>query len=325
MGKKINLTKILEKNQIWFTTIASVTLSLMAIILSINSNNLSKQQIAIDYANNHPEFQIHKALRSSQENGIIDDLELIITNKNNGTARNLVVSSRMFLDISLIQRSYSNEDTIPRKKTELKRFFLLDQFNSILNSNDNKYIIKSPTNIKHVTFVNDSVYIATQEQRVQLYSYMLNNELLKSNMVAILKREIIIELSYINFMNKDVKEYFRIHLKPIKDEMVNTFGNNMNIEFLGSDKNAEKIFFSNDKHNYVSFVMINNFKEFFEKINEKQKYDYSKIGNIRYSDMLNKMFMKVDQDYTKTKTEKNSIEQIRKDKFIQLLREMKIE
>lgn len=95
----------------------------MALILSINSNSLSERQIAIDYANNHPEFQIYKELKSSQENGIIDDLELIIINKNNGIARNLKISSRMFLDISLSQRSYSSQDSLPKKQDELKRFF----------------------------------------------------------------------------------------------------------------------------------------------------------------------------------------------------------
>lgn len=152
---------------------------------------------------------------------------------------------------------------------------------------------------------------------------MLNNKLLKSNMFAKLKREIIIELAYTNFMNKEIKEYFRIHLNPIKDEMVYEFGDNMNAEFLGSDQNAKKIFFSNDKYNYISFVTINNFKDFFEKINEKAKYDYSKIGDIRYSDMINKISKKANQDSTKTRKTKNSLEQIRQDNFNRLLSEIK--
>ncbi|TMM57167.1 hypothetical protein FEE95_11795 [Maribacter algarum] len=325
MGKKKNkFKKFLQNNEIWFTTVASILLSVMALILATNSNNLYKRQISMDYANYHPEYKIYKSLLSSQENEINDDLEIIIENKNKGIARNLSISLKMFLNISIYKRQYEKDEVIEERELSTKRFFLEDQFRSIY-SDENKSRIKSPS-FKHGTYVNDSIYFATQEQRVQLFNYMLNQELQKSNAISFFEREIIIELSYLNFLNKKNVEYHRIYLDPLKEESTIALGRNMTAEYIESKQEARKAFYTKEKLNYISFVTINNFKGFLKKINEEKSYFYDEINSLKFQlrEMDTVMVQKFKgSTYLDSTKVENLIEKIESESFNELLSEMK--
>ena len=59
-------------------------------------------------------------------------------------------------------------------------------------------------------------------------------------------------------------------LNPIKNEQLLTFGKNINAEYIESNSEIQKVFNPSTKLNYVSFVTINNPKDFLEKYNEEK-------------------------------------------------------
>ncbi|PTX62838.1 hypothetical protein C8N46_102238 [Kordia periserrulae] len=281
--KENKITAFLRRNDIWFTAIASILLSTMALVVSYNSYQLNERQALIEYTKNHPEFQVYKNTWSSNDNGIQDNIEIIIKNKNNSIVRNIDVSTLNFLIIKTNQRSYTGEEVFKKKKEpKIEKYFLLDQFGNIsYSSKQDDFLVRlRDFDIKHATYHNDSTYLATQEQRFLLYTSLFNKKLKKLNLLANFKRELYIKITYKNFLNERVTDYFKIELDDIHSESYNKNQKNNNAEFIESKERVEKLFNTKEKLNFISFVSTNSFKNFEEIINDKKKYSLHDLNNI---------------------------------------------
>lgn len=80
------MRKFLKKNEIFFTTIAALLLSVMAIIVSVKTLEVSKKQYEMDYFEKSPDFQLQEVYLSDKTTGHYYQCELILS-KISGKAK----------------------------------------------------------------------------------------------------------------------------------------------------------------------------------------------------------------------------------------------
>lgn len=284
-SSKVNLTQFLKKNEIWFTTIASIFLGIMALTLSYNSYKLSKRQALIEYTNYHPDFQVSKNTWSSNNNEVKDNIEIVINNSNKGIARNIEISTISFLKIETSKRVYKRGETLDKLEPKINKLFLMDKFSDISYPNkENNYSIKlRDHDIKHMIHHDTIKYLATQEQKLLFFEKILNKKLKKNNFVTSLKTELYIKIEFDNFINERVSNYYKVNIGNIKHESFKEQESN-DITVLDTN-NGEKIFNTRERLNYISFVKINSFHVFDKKLNESNKYFYNEIDYLRFKEM----------------------------------------
>ena len=288
--------------------ITSVALTIMALIVSIIALVFSSRQNKIDLSNNQPNIEIHKSLGSFSNNGFYDYVELLIINRNNGVVKNLNISTRKFLNIEIQSRDILN------KESDLigsHKFFLLDQLDyyNFDSENVNSSILAKITTpkVKYPTEIDGLTYSLSQEERYILYNYLLNNELHKRNLFLLqYEKELWIQIKYINFLDKEIVEYFKIKQETIAYELMNRLigfdYNDFNTKVLKKEI-GDEIFQSNDKLNYISFKEANSSQYFIKKIFSAKKTTFNNIEivdenksdeklNFKLIDSLNNSLLK---------------------------------
>lgn len=99
----------LQRNQIYFEIFSSILLSIMALIVSVNSCQISKQQLANEERLNMPRIKIsHEQLSSKEAN----DSEKIIIENVGGHAYNYNIEKRVFLSCKYFPLNGDNSKQI---------------------------------------------------------------------------------------------------------------------------------------------------------------------------------------------------------------------
>lgn len=102
------LREKLKENEIFFSTIATLLLSLMAVVVTINSNKLLYNQIEVERMVNQPDFYISREYKLNEETSSFDEVELYIK-KLSGVAKNIKVTNTALLEIKFadsLQKSF---------------------------------------------------------------------------------------------------------------------------------------------------------------------------------------------------------------------------
>ncbi|MGX5685684.1 hypothetical protein ACWKWW_14070 [Chryseobacterium cucumeris] len=183
--KKIR--KYLKKNEIYFTTICTLLLSLMAIIVSIKSCQITDRQNQMDYFEKHPDFQISKEYKFNDKTKKYDENELVIR-KLSGKAKNIEIETISFFDIS-----YNTNENI----TKSKRFLLYHYYDTTYLYGSNEGIIQRETAYKNNSrAINFEKKIDTTLRKRQQYSYSKISTFMK--------------IEYLNFQNEKKIEYYDV-------------------------------------------------------------------------------------------------------------------
>ena len=85
------MKKFLKKNEIFFTTICAFLLSIMAIIVSWKSFEISEKQYQMDYFEKSPDFQIQQTYTRDLKTNYVYQSQLIIS-KLSGKAKNINIA-----------------------------------------------------------------------------------------------------------------------------------------------------------------------------------------------------------------------------------------
>ncbi len=88
----------LKNNEIFFTTIASVLLSLMAIIVSYKVYEITKFQINMEYADKLPEFHLSTDYVFDKDTLKAEEIQIIVS-KVKGVAKNIDIDCASYLSI----------------------------------------------------------------------------------------------------------------------------------------------------------------------------------------------------------------------------------
>lgn len=192
----------LKKNEIYFTTVCTLLLSIMAITVSIITIKVAKRQVKMDYFEKQPDFHISKEQLLNKESGYYEDTELIVT-KLSGKAKNIEVENINWLEIE-----YTNTN-----KTKLSRFLIEGYYNTTFHSGKTEGIIQSKigyqNNLKEIELEN---YI---ERMVKGQNQYVSMEL-KSY----------VQVKYLNFENEAKTEYFdasSISVKLINNDTLSKY------------------------------------------------------------------------------------------------------
>ena len=190
--KKIRV--FLKNNEIFFTTITAISLTVITVIITYQGNRNSERQTIIserqekmDYFSNLPTFQINQNYLWNKDSTQLSGVELIVS-KLDGTAKNIWVSTTSVLEI---EYKYS-DSKYTKDVIYIKDLFFIIAPTGKLNGDifkinglqDNMKNIISFTNELRDLFINDSV-----EQ-------------------IIIEEETFIEINYVNFLNELEKNYY---------------------------------------------------------------------------------------------------------------------
>lgn len=179
------LTKWLKKSEVYFTTICTILLSVMAIFVSIISNQVANRQFEIEYFEKMPDFQITKQQLLNRKNQKFEETQLIIT-KLSGKAKNIEVDT-----FTLLEVEYSNTNSETKKSS-----FLIEGFYNISYlSGKTEGLIQTETGDKN------------NSREIELESY-IEDMITDQNKFLSTKLSTYVQIKYLNFENKLKTEYF---------------------------------------------------------------------------------------------------------------------
>lgn len=185
--KNFSLKNFLTSNEIYFTTICSLFLSIMAIIISVVSFNISEKQYEMEYYEKSPDFQIQEVYYKNPETKMVTDSKLVFT-KLSGKAKNVHIEVANFAEIEVT-------DHLNREKKEL---FKLDGY----------YIFNFLTGK-----LNDTIQISAGDQNHAAFIKFQSDveKMLKTNYQYVsCDLKTFAKISYLNFENKHKNEYYEI-------------------------------------------------------------------------------------------------------------------
>jgi hypothetical protein len=179
-----NLRKFIEKNKIFFELIPMVSLSIMAIIVSKNSNEISQNQTLIMSRENEPNIDIifYQTL---------DDSTTIPTSVWNIYNRGGRLTEYDLKDISFVRSTMNVEGEFVEKLIPL--YFYLDPYHEI-SGETNGLVQKLKNNI-------------CKSKYLELNKSFLGN--------GYMELETYIEISYTDFLNERKNKYYS--LSPMKE------------------------------------------------------------------------------------------------------------
>lgn len=196
------IKKFLNQNQIFFTTIASVLLGVMAIIVSVQTNNIAERQLQIDKFEHLPNFSIeHEYLGITDTAQLIRNHELKLYNNYGGKYKNLEVKIVGSFDVNI----QDNEGL----RTDLK---LNGKFITVFLGSSytihNKGIVKVPDNlVKHINAIikmDEYFNLGSKIRKDLIDRYRLDYW-------GPFENYIYAELKYLDFMNEQKYEYYDIY------------------------------------------------------------------------------------------------------------------
>lgn len=181
------MKNFLTNNEIYFKTICSVFLSIMAIIISVISFRITEKQYEMEYYEKSPDFQIQEVYYKNPETKMVTDSKLIFT-KISGKAKNVHIEVANFAEIEVLD--YSNK--------QRKELFKIDGYYAFnyLTGTLNDTIQISAGNQNHSAFIN---FQSNVEKMLKT-----NYEFVSCDLKTFAK------ISYLNFENKHKNEYYEV-------------------------------------------------------------------------------------------------------------------
>ncbi len=183
----MKIKKFLKKNEIYFKTITSLLLGLMAIIVTCNSNTIAKEQQQMNYYENMPDFHLSQEYERDST-GYASEVAIRIA-KYGGKAKN----------ISLKIRSFAHFEIIDKENNKLDKYIHLNgYFNESYRTGENKgniRLLKGADNNKNFAELTRKI---TLELTKKGYTSVFINALL------------ILKINYTDFLNNKREEYYDV-------------------------------------------------------------------------------------------------------------------
>lgn len=183
----MKLKKILRKNEIYFTTITSLLLGIMAIIVAYNANKISEQQSKISYFENTPDFHLSRSY-VKDSTGHANEITITL-NKYGGKAKNISIQLESFAHFEITD----NENNEIDKYVHLYHYF--DQTYRTGENNGSIRMIKGFNNNKNFS---DLSRLLDKNIRDKGYPFVFINDV------------IIAKINYTDFLNETREEYYDI-------------------------------------------------------------------------------------------------------------------
>lgn len=180
----MNFTKKLKKYEVYFTTLCTLLLSMMAIIVSIKSCEISERQYNMEYFEKQPDFHIVTKQVFNKKTKKYDD-NILEINKINGKAKNIEISTITFLDISYYYRD----------QNRFKRFLIPNYYGTSLLSDDTDGIIETKIGDNNNKYIID-LENALEERLGKQFQYFSP------------KIHTFVKIRFLNFENKTNIQYF---------------------------------------------------------------------------------------------------------------------
>ena len=181
------MKKFLKKNEIFFTTICAFLLSIMAIIVSWKSFEISEKQYQMDYFEKSPDFQIQQTYTRDLKTNYVYQSQLIIS-KLSGKAKNINIDIACFLNLKLTD--YKNN-----QKT--KKFEVYHYYDTTFLSGKNSDTIQESTG-----YLNHLRYVAFEKA--------IYTELNKKFQFVDPDLKVYVKISYLSFQNEKKIEYYDV-------------------------------------------------------------------------------------------------------------------
>lgn len=178
-------TNWLHHNEVYFTTICTIFLSVMAVIVSIISCEVSSRQYDMEYYEKQPDFQITKEHIFNSETQKYEDTELVIT-KLSGKAKNIEVQTINWLEVR-----YTNKSN----ESKLIRFLIEGYYDSSFLTGKTEGVIQTEAGYKN------------NSSAIKLENYI--DEMVKNQYQYVYSQlKSYVEIKYLNFENEAKTEYF---------------------------------------------------------------------------------------------------------------------
>ncbi|WP_316819095.1 hypothetical protein [Pedobacter nyackensis] len=175
----------LKQKEVYFTTVCSVILSLTAIYVSIISYVVADRQMEMDYFEKLPDFQVTRNQIFDEKMKRFETVELVV-NKLSGKAKNINIETVTILDVE-----YSDINPGTKKS----RFLVEDYFNTNFLTGKTEGVIQTITG-----------------HRNQFKAYELEKKIESRieirNQYVSTRWQTYMQITYLNFENKDQVEYF---------------------------------------------------------------------------------------------------------------------
>ena len=190
----MKIKKLLKKNEIYFRTVTSLLLGLMAVIVAYNSNRIAKEQTRIakeqtkiNYFENTPDFQLTREyIRDSI--GYVNETQITV-HKYGGKAKN----------ISIQIQSYAHFEITDKDDNELIRYVHLYEF-----FDESHRTGENDGSIRYIRGFNNNRNFAQFARR-------MDAEITKKGYPYVfIKSLIIAKISYTDFLNEAKEEYYDI-------------------------------------------------------------------------------------------------------------------
>lgn len=199
------ITEWLKNNEVYFTTICTILLSIMAIIVSIISNRVANRQFEMDYFEKQADFQITKEQLFDEKTKKYEETNLIIT-KLTGKAKNIEIATITLLDI---------EYTSTKNETKNSLFLIEGYYDTSVLSGKTEGIIQTETGHKN------------NSKEIELENY-LTEMIENQNQFIFTQLKTFVQIKYLNFQNDSKTEYFdasSISGKLINNDTLNNYFN----------------------------------------------------------------------------------------------------
>lgn len=237
----------LKKNEVFFTTLSAVSLTLISILIAIQGNIYSNRQTRIaerqekmEYFSNLPTFQIQQKWSQNTNLTELISLELSLS-KLEGNAKNISISSLTILNLNVISST----------SKEMKDVIFLDGFFNVQ---------------VHTGLLDGKICdIKGPPDNLQLMNNTIQNfeKIIKKDSVDFvsISDETFFKISYTNFLNEQVSEYYKLN-----------FAGATLLHDNESKKLAKSLFheyYEARRENYIDLTLVTN--EDLEKLYKKIK------------------------------------------------------
>lgn len=201
----------LKDNEIYFKTITSLLLGLMAIIVAYNSNTIANEQKRMSYYENTPDFHISQE-RKRDSAGNIREVAVKVA-KFGGKAKN----------VSLNIKSYALFEIFDEQNNKLSKYIPIHgYFNESYITGENKGSIRLLKGLD-----NNKKFIE--------FKRIMNTELIKKGYTYVnINPLFIVKISYTDFLDNEKKEYYDISL----DDGVLIKEDNFKIELFDNKRSS---------------------------------------------------------------------------------------
>lgn len=222
---RIKVKKFLNDNEVFFTTIASVLLSIMAIIISYYTYKIDRRQTDIEYFEKTPDFYISAQVELNPLSNEYDNEQLAIY-KYEGKAKNVDTDVKVFLDIK-----YNDSLEIYKHLRILLNGYYSANFLTGSYAGHILTIKGYNNNLMYVSLI-DSI-----ENRLKQ----------KGSKFVSMRKNVVVKIEFINFLNEYVTEYYDA---SFGDGKLLNLDNNLVSDFINQEKNfAKKNFTLGDTDN----------------------------------------------------------------------------